>query len=135
MTGHSLKVFGWGRGNEAMTPDEEAFALRTYQTLFGVSTFETVPVPTLDGLALRVPRLTPPTPLAGICTAARRDRAAHTFGKSYQDTVLGLLNDYTSAPDIVAYPRNEQDVADVLDWAADANAIAVPFGGGPFLTR
>jgi alkyldihydroxyacetonephosphate synthase len=90
MTKHRLKVFGWGRENEAMTPDEEAFALRTYQTLFGVSTFETVPVPTLDALALRNPRLTPPTPLAGICTAALRDRAAHTFGKSYQDTMLQL---------------------------------------------
>ena len=83
MTGHRLKVFGWGRENEAMTPDEEAFALRTYQTLFGVSTFETVPVPTLDTLALRRPRLTPPTPLAGhlhcrsprspvACSAVRR---------------------------------------------------------------
>ena len=53
ITGHRLKVFGWGRENEAMTPDEETFALRTYLTLFGVS--ETVPVPTLDALALRVP--------------------------------------------------------------------------------
>jgi alkyldihydroxyacetonephosphate synthase len=88
MTEHRLKVFGWGRENEAMTPDEEAFALRTYQTLFGVSTFEPIPVPTLDALALRVPRLTPPTPLAGICTAARRDRAVHSFGKSYQGTSL-----------------------------------------------
>ncbi len=130
MTEHRLKVFGWGRENEEMTPDEEAFALRTYQTLFGVSTFDTVQVPTLDAVALRNPRLTPPTPLAGFCTTARRDRAAHTFGKSYQDTVLGLLNDYTSAPDTVAYPRNEQDIADVLDWAADASAIVVPFGAG-----
>ena len=125
---HRLKVFGWGREHEAMTPDEETFALRTYQALFGVSAFETVPVPTLDALALRVPRLDPPASLAGICTAARRDRAVHAFGKSYQD--LGLLNDYASAPDIVAYPRSERDVADVLDWATDANANVVPFGGG-----
>jgi hypothetical protein len=51
MTNHRLKVFGWGREHEAMTPDEETFALRTYQALFGVSAFETVTVPTLDALA------------------------------------------------------------------------------------
>jgi alkyldihydroxyacetonephosphate synthase len=44
--------------------------------------------------------------------------------------VLGLANDYGSAPDIVAYPRGEQDVAAVLDWAAGAKAMVLPFGGG-----
>jgi hypothetical protein len=58
MTEHRLKAFGWGRENEALTPYEEACALRTYQTLFGASTSETVQVPTLDALVLRVPRLT-----------------------------------------------------------------------------
>lgn len=130
MSEHQLKYFGWGLEGEAASPEEEAFALSTYEALFGVSTFETLPVPTLEAVALRAPRLVPPAHLAGICSTERRDRAAHAFGKSYQDTVLGLLNDYTSAPDVVAYPRNEQDVAGVLGWAADAKAIAVPFGGG-----
>jgi len=48
MTNHRLKVFGWGREHEAMTPDEETFAVHTYHALFGVSAFETAPVPTLD---------------------------------------------------------------------------------------
>jgi alkyldihydroxyacetonephosphate synthase len=130
MTEQRLKYFGWGREGEAMTPEEEAFALRTYQALFGVDTFETVPVPRLEAVALRAPRLAAPAALAGICTDARHDRAVRAFGKSYQDTVLGLLNDYASAPDIVAYPRDERDVTGVLDWAADAGAMVVPFGGG-----
>jgi alkyldihydroxyacetonephosphate synthase len=130
MTGHRLKHFGWGREGEAMTPEEEAFALRLYQSLFGVSAFESVPVPDLAAVALRAPRLTPPAALAGLCGTARHDRAAHAFGKSYQDTVLGLLNDYTSAPDVVAYPRTEQDVTDVLEWAGTARALVLPFGGG-----
>ena len=130
MTEQRLKFFGWGREDEAMTPDEEAFALQTYRRLFGGSEYETIAVPTLDALALRAPRLAPPASLAAICTTEPRDRAVRAFGKSYQDTVLGLLNDYASAPDIVAYPRNEQDVATVLDWAADAKAKVVPFGAG-----
>ena len=130
MTERRLKHFGWGREGEAMTPEEEAFALRTYRDLFGVEEFTAVPVPDLDAVALRAPRLSPPPALAGICSAERYDRAAHAFGKSYQDTVLGLLNDYASAPDVVAYPRHEQDVADLMDWAAGAGAMLVPFGGG-----
>ena len=130
MTARRLKYFGWGREGEAMTPEEEAFALGTYRDLFGVEEFTSVPVPDLDAVALRAPRLSPPTALAGICSAERYDRAAHAFGKSYQDTVLGMLNDYASAPDVVAYPRHEQDVADLMDWAAGAGAMLVPFGGG-----
>jgi alkyldihydroxyacetonephosphate synthase len=130
MTERRLKHFGWGREGEAMTPAEEAFALRTYSALFGVTDFATVAVPELDAIALRAPRLAPPASLSGICSSARHDRAAHAFGKSYQDTVLGMLNDYGSAPDVVVYPRDEHDIRDAMEWAAGAGAALVPFGGG-----
>ena len=130
MTASRLKYFGWGREGEAMTPEEESFALQTYRDLFGVGEFASVPVPDLDAVALRTLRLSPPPALAGVCSVERYDRAAHAFGKSYQDTVSGMLNDYASAPDVVAYPRHERDVADLMDWAAGAGAMLVPFGGG-----
>ena len=41
-----------------------------------------------------------------------------------------MLNQFASAPDVVAYPENEADVAAVLDWAGGAGAILIPFGGG-----
>ena len=41
-----------------------------------------------------------------------------------------MLGDYASAPDVVAYPRNEADVAAVIDWAGAAQAALTPFGGG-----
>jgi alkyldihydroxyacetonephosphate synthase len=130
MTAARRKHFGWGREGEAMTAQEEAFALANYRRLFDVADFAEIPVPTLADAALRPPRLTPPASLAAICTADRHDRAVHAFGKSYQDTVLGLLNDYASAPDLVAYPKDEQDVAAVMDWAGGAGAMLLPFGGG-----
>src|SRR5262249_6871364 len=78
----------------------------------------------------RPPRLLPPASLAGICTSDLYDRAAHTYGKSYPDYVRGLLGDYASAPDVVAYPRNESEVAALLDWAGGAQAAVTPFRGG-----
>ena len=31
-----------------------------------------------------------------------------------------MLGDYACAPDVVAYPRNEAEIAAVMDWAGGA---------------
>src|SRR5260370_9223723 len=41
-----------------------------------------------------------------------------------------MLGDYDSAPDIVAYPRNEAEISAVMDWAGAVSAALTPFGGG-----
>jgi alkyldihydroxyacetonephosphate synthase len=41
-----------------------------------------------------------------------------------------FAQDFNDAPDVVAMPRSEDDVVAVLEWAADAGAAVVPFGGG-----
>jgi len=125
-----LKHFGWGREGEALSAAETAFAISRYQALFGVDGFDERHPPALEDLALAPPRIAPPAVLATCCSTGHHDRAAHAHGKSYPDYVRGLLGDYTHAPDVVAYPRDEAQVAAVLDWAGSAQAIVVPFGGG-----
>ncbi len=125
-----LKHFGWGREGEGATPDEEAFARGRIARRFGGEPKDEIAPPKLENIALPAPRLTPPAALAAICSRARHDRAAHTYGKSYPDYVRGLVGDYASAPDVVAYPRDEAEVAAVLDWAGGAAASVTPFGGG-----
>src|SRR5258708_14279995 len=41
-----------------------------------------------------------------------------------------MVGDYDSAPDIVAYPRNEAEISAVMDWAGAVSAALTPFGGG-----
>src|SRR5258707_10342587 len=41
-----------------------------------------------------------------------------------------MLGDYDSAPDVVAYPRNEAEISAVMDWAGGVSASLTPFGGG-----
>ena len=125
-----LKHFGWGREGEGMTPAEEAFCLNVYREKFSVSDFDVVPVPGLDAVMLRAPRILPPSSLTKICTTDLYDRAAHSFGKSYPDTVHGMLGNYDAAPDVVAYPETEEDVAAVMNWAGGAQAMLTPFGAG-----
>jgi len=130
MSGARLKHYGWGRENEAMTAEEQAFVLGRYRAKFAHDAFETIAVPDLDHLTLRAPRVTPPASLAAVCSSERYDRAAHTFGKSYPDYVRAMLGDYDSAPDVVAYPRDEAEISAVMDWAGGAGASLTPFGGG-----
>ena len=78
---------------------------------------------------MKSPRLNPPASLP-FCSTALYDRAAHTYGKSFPDYVRGLVGDYSNAPDVVAYPRTEEEIVAVLDWAGGAQASVTPFGGG-----
>jgi alkyldihydroxyacetonephosphate synthase len=130
MAERRLKCFGWGREGEGLTAAEEQTALSRYRRLFGVDDFREVSPPPLADIGMPAPRVAPSGALAAFCTAAAYDRAAHTYGKSFRDYARGLAGDYTAAPDVVAYPRSEADIAAVLDWADGAEAAVIPFGAG-----
>jgi alkyldihydroxyacetonephosphate synthase len=130
MSAARLKYYGWGREGEGMNPEEKAFVLGRYCAKFGRDSFDTAPTPRLEDLSLRDPRLTPPASLEAFCTSERYDRVAHAYGKSYIDYVRAMRGQYNCAPDVVAYPRDEAEIAAVMDWAGDAEASLAPFGGG-----
>ncbi len=129
MSAPRLKHFGWGRENEGLDAEEEAFVLSRATARFCTALQVSASAPALDEIKLDAPRITAPASLA-FCTSDHYDRAAHTYGKAYPELVRGLARDYASAPDVVAYPRNEADIAAVLDWAGGADATVTPFGGG-----
>ena len=41
-----------------------------------------------------------------------------------------FARDFANAPDLVALPKSEADIAAVLDWASGAKVAVIPFGGG-----
>src|SRR5689334_97719 len=95
-----LKHYGWGREGEGLTAEEERFILERYRKRFAVAGFDEQHPPALADITLKEPRLKPPASLARLLTADRHERARHTYGKSYQDTVRGLQGDYANAPDL-----------------------------------
>jgi alkyldihydroxyacetonephosphate synthase len=103
---------------------------QTVATRFGVEPGEPIPPPTVDELELRPPRIKAPTALAEICTDDPYERAGHTYGKSFRDVWRALHRDFSHPPDLVAIPRDEHDVAALLDWCNDARLAAIPYGGG-----
>jgi alkyldihydroxyacetonephosphate synthase len=125
-----LKHFGWGREGDAITAEEEAFIWARIRERFGSDDFDELKPPRLEEIVLTPPRVQAPASLAAITSAERYDRAAHAHGKSFPEYVRGLAGDYSCAPDVVAYPRGERDVAALLDWAGAAQLSVTPFGGG-----
>src|SRR5881392_1180968 len=103
---------------------------KTLAGMFDLDEIAVADPPKIDELELPAPRLEPPASLASLCTTDPAERAGHTYGKSFRDIVRAFRRDFAHPPDVVAAPRTEADVADVLDWCAEVGAAAIPYGGG-----
>ena len=121
----------WGWGDEGAGPDDAARA-RLAKSLGERFARELIPapLPRLEDVGLPAPRTKPPAALEGLATAAPWDRARHTYGRSYRDSVRAQRRDFSHPPDWVAYPTREAEVALVLEHCARERIAVVPFGGG-----
>ncbi|WP_040924147.1 FAD-binding oxidoreductase, partial [Saccharomonospora iraqiensis] len=88
------------------------------------------PPPDVADLALPAARVDVPASLAHLCTADPAERAAHAHGKAFRDVVRNLHGTLDNVPDLVARPRTERDVLDLLDWGTGRGLAVIPYGGG-----
>jgi alkyldihydroxyacetonephosphate synthase len=125
-----LSFWAWGY-EDRLPDDDEREALRErIEGLLGFPERPLLEYPDLADVDLPASGVEPPGELAAFVTADRRARASHTYGKGYRDLVRGFHGDFSSAPDLVARPRDEADVEAVLAWATRENVAVVPYGGG-----
>lgn len=130
MADGTRRFWGWGYEGEGPTREQQEGIATTLATRFDLDDLQVVEAPTIEEVDLRPPRLTPPSSLEAICSTEPYERAGHTYGKSFRDVVRALERRFEHPPDVVAFPRDEGEVAAVLDWCADADAAAIPYGGG-----
>ncbi|MEV8593352.1 FAD-binding oxidoreductase [Streptomyces sp. NPDC052013] len=121
--------WGWGNVEDAVRGAELRALLERVRVLLPGEPTDHEP-PDIASLGLPRPRVTPPAPLAGLCSADPVDRAAHAHGKAFRDVVRNLHGDLRHVPDLVVRPRDERDVIDVLDWCTREDIAVVPYGGG-----
>jgi alkyldihydroxyacetonephosphate synthase len=127
MVGRTRSWWGWG-WREAAADETERSELIARLPPHWVDTL--LPVPRIEDLNLRAPRIEAPAALAGICSTAPADRAGHTYGKAYRDVMRALAGELPHPPDLVARPRTEAQIVDLLDWAGTAGVAVIPYGGG-----
>jgi len=124
------RFWGWGVDGAGPTAEQQRKLGTTLAARFGVEPREPIAPPTLDELDLPRPRVAAPGALASLCTDDPYERAGHTYGKSFRDVWRALHRDFSNPPDLVAVPRDEDDIAALLDWCSEERIAAVPYGGG-----
>jgi alkyldihydroxyacetonephosphate synthase len=123
------KHWGWGYEDQQPSLADLTAAAADIRARLGFGGDAQEPVP-LDAVELAPPRLQPPASLARVVSDDRRERVSHALGKAYRDVVRGFRGEFPNPPDLVARPRDETEVEQVLEWCADAGAAAIPYGGG-----
>jgi len=121
--------WAWGNESDEPTAEQMKTAAGELAARYNVSLNPVTP-PNASGLSLRKPRITPPPALADICVSDDHDRAVHTYGRSFRDRIRAFNFDFPNPPDVVARPRNEQEVEALLEWCSNSGYAAIPFGGG-----
>ena len=123
------RFWGWGYEDAGLSATEDrALASRVAPFLAVRETAETAPTP--DEIHLAPPRIAAPSAIAPWCDLDDVARAGHTYGKSFRDVLRALERRWEHPPDVVVSPPDEAGVVAVLDWASDANAVVIPYGGG-----
>ncbi|HRI70725.1 MAG TPA: FAD-binding oxidoreductase [Polyangium sp.] len=129
MASRERSHWAWGYRDRFPDDDQRDALAAQVGALLGRE-FKKKSVPTLDDARLSDPRVTPPAQFAEYASAAREDRLHHTYGKAYPDVVRGFRGDFANAPDWVAYPRNEDEIGQILAHCTQERLALIPYGGG-----
>ena len=124
------KFWGWGLEGEGLTASEIEQLGVVFAGRLGLAGLRLQEPPRVEELGLPAPRLAPPASLESAFSSDPYERAAHAYGKSFRDLVRAFRREYARAPDLVAFPRGEDELVSVLEWCSDAGVAAIPFGGG-----
>lgn len=127
--GNSRTRSWWGWGYTDAHPDD-AECLEMGALLPGTLA-RPLPIPRVADLAIGTPAVEPPPSLAYLVTADPAARAAHAMGKAYRDVIRALRGRPGRIPDLVARPTDDQEVADLLDWAASTKSPSSPSAAAP----
>ena len=121
--------WGWGLAADEPSGDQRRQLAASLARRYGVEP-AVEPVPSIEDVELRPPRIAAPVALGAVCTTDRWERARHTYGMAFTDRLRAFRGRFDAPPDVVAYPVDEAQLAAVLDWCAGAGHVVVPFGGG-----
>lgn len=124
------KFWGWGLADQVVSADEQEMLGQSIATRYPHASLKAVAAPQVSDFELRAPRIAVPQTLAHIVTDDTEERLIHAYGKSFADCARMLMRHVPNPPDLIAYPRTEEDISVLLDWADTNNVAVIPFGGG-----
>ncbi|HIN04863.1 MAG TPA: FAD-binding oxidoreductase [Dehalococcoidia bacterium] len=121
--------WAWGLESEEPTVEQMREMAVKVSRQYGVN-LEAVAPPKLAELSLRKPRISPPASITEFCSTDTHDRAVRSYGRGFRDRIRAFNRQFPNPPDVVAFPRNEQEVEAVLGWCSESGHVAIPYGAG-----
>ncbi|HEY5989959.1 MAG TPA: FAD-dependent oxidoreductase, partial [Streptosporangiaceae bacterium] len=123
--------WAWGYEDELASPTQLRQIAAGLQAATGLTPAAEPehPVP-LARARLPAPRVTAPPRLRPICSQQPHDRARHAHGMAYRDLIRAFRGQFAHVPDLVARPRDERDLVELLDFCQTAALALIPYGGG-----
>lgn len=88
------------------------------------------PIPKLEDIEIREPRLDVPDALTAWVTTDPVDRLLHNYGGHTMELLSALRGRFDNPPDAVAHPRTEDELEATLAWADRHAHTVIPYGGG-----
>ncbi|MGR8918426.1 MAG: FAD-binding oxidoreductase [Gammaproteobacteria bacterium] len=119
----------WGYASDEPSEDERQRAAARLAGRLG-ATVEPPPVPRIQDIALRPPRLEVPAALSAWTSTDHAERVLHTHGGHPVELLQALRGEFAEPPDAVAHPRTEDELEATLAWCDAAGHAAIPYGGG-----
>lgn len=121
---------GWGYLEDRLDETRRKPLLGAMQAFLGGGELRHRPPPDPGDLRLHPARVSIPDALADCLRADHAARLLHAVGRSFRDLAGLRAGGELPAPDVVAEPVDEKQLADVLAWATDQGLAVIPFGGG-----
>ena len=125
----ALRFWGWGFASEQLAREEEQ-RLESMVRMLAPGGFRSTAPPRVEEFGHAQATVNVPDSLSALVSTTPYDRLTHAYGKSWADSARMLLRELPAQPLLVGFPRDEQDVNDLLDWATREHIAVVPFGGG-----
>ena len=119
----------WGYQSDEPSQNERLAAAERIAKRLGRAV-EPPPVPDIDAIALRRPRVDVPGKLEEFVSASQLERVTHTHGGHSLELLMALRGNFDNPPDAVAHPRNEDELEAVLEWCDSERHAVIPYGGG-----
>jgi len=132
-----IKWWGWGLESKSYPLDDKPQFWPFLKRTFKIKELAKCPRVSFDKVRLPPSRLDERTlarlrRVTGIAdlSAEKYDRLTHSLGKSYPDLLTLRRGVIKNPPDAVAYPRDEEEVTKVIQFAQANHLSIVPFAGG-----
>ena len=133
----NLKWWGWGESSINFGMHEKPSLLKILGQRFGIAQFKPTSVPKIEQVKIPASQL-PKEALQEFqsllgkeaCDDKPATRIRHCFGKSYRDIIRMRSLDLQNAPDIVLFPKTENEIQDIFKICQKYQIALIPFGGG-----